>query len=77
MVEILFRCGTGKHAVVVSLGGFVQDLTEGSAAEQKEVLMTLICKNTLIVPRHLTQASALARFRCQVVHDLQHIQIQC
>lgn len=42
MVEILFRCGTEKQAVVVSLGGFAQDLTEGSAAEQKEVLMTLI-----------------------------------
>jgi hypothetical protein len=42
MVEILFRCGTEKHAVVASLGSFAQDLTEGSAAEQKEVLMTLI-----------------------------------
>jgi hypothetical protein len=47
MVEILFRCGTEKHAVIVSLGSFAQDLTEGSADEQSEVLIALILMHVL------------------------------
>ncbi|KAJ3700434.1 hypothetical protein LUZ61_004139 [Rhynchospora tenuis] len=43
MVEILFLCGTEKkQAVVASLGGFAQDLTEGGAAEQKEKISNIL-----------------------------------
>ncbi|KAF3337651.1 protein FAM188A-like protein [Carex littledalei] len=48
MVEILFRCGTEKQAVVVSLGGFAQDLTEGSAAEQKEKISKVLDGNLIM-----------------------------